>query len=69
MARQSTRARLGQSGGNKPMADLLASGWQWEGLRAHWYGSHGNKAMAQECIGRQRHFQRELDYLAQEAQG
>ena len=68
MANQSTRARLRQSGGDKQIADLLAAGWQWEGVRAQWYGSHGNNVMAQECIGRQKHFQRELDYLAQEVQ-
>ena len=66
MARQSTRARLGQSGGSKPMHELLACGRQWEAIRADWHAKAGNWQMSQECQGRQRHFERELDAYIQE---
>ena len=68
MARQSTRARLGQSGGSKPMHELLSAGRQWEAMRAHWHAKAGHHQLSQECLGRQRHFERELDDLLAEMQ-
>ena len=66
MAQQSTRGRLGQSGGSKPMHELLACGRHWEAMRAGWYAKAGQWQMSEECLGRQRHFERELDaYLAE----
>ena len=66
MAQQSTRARLRQAGGEKNMAELLSAGRHWEGLRASWYTQAGNWQMSQECQGRQRLYERELDaYLAE----
>lgn len=66
MAQRSTRGRLGQSGGDKSMHELLAAGRQWEAMRAGWYAQAGNWQMSQECAGRQRHYERELDaYLAE----
>lgn len=66
MASQSTRGRLGNSGGKKTMAELLSTGRHWEALRAHWYQQSGQKKMSQECLGRQRHFEMELDALLKE---
>ena len=66
MAQQSTRGRLGSSGGSKPMHELLAAGRHWEGMRAHYWAQVGRHQLSQECAGRQRHFERELDaYLAE----
>ena len=66
MAHQSTRGRLGNSGGSKPMHELLAAGRQWEAMPANWYAQAGHPQLSQECAGRQRHFERELDaYLAE----
>ena len=66
MAQQSTRGRLGNSGGSKPMHELLAAGRQWEAMRARWWAQAGHPQLSQECAGRQRHFERELDaYLAE----
>lgn len=48
------------------MHELLAAGRQWEAMRAGWYAQAGNWQMSQECAGRQRHYERELDaYLAE----
>ena len=66
MAHQSTRARLHQSGGSKPMHELLSAGRQWEALRARYWAERGRHLLSQECLGRQRHFERELDDLLAE---
>lgn len=66
MARQSTRARLGQSGGSKPMCELLATGRHWEAVRARYWAERGRHLLSQECLGRQRLFERELDALMAE---
>ena len=48
------------------MHELLACGRQWEAMRANWYAQAGHWQMSEECLGRQRHFERELDaYLAE----
>ena len=67
MAQRSIRSRLGQSGGDKTMPELFAAGWQWEGLRACWHSRHGNHEMAQDCLGRQGYFERELNDLQEVA--
>ena len=59
MAERSTRSRLGQSGGDKSMADLLAAGAHYEGIRAAWFAQFGQWQRSEECLGRQRYFERE----------
>ena len=57
--------RLGSSGGSKPMHELLAAGRRGRD-EAHYWAQVGRHQLNQECAGRQRHFERELDaYLAE----
>ena len=58
MSSRSTRSRLSDHG--RSLVELYDAGTRWEGLRAIWFSSHGNNAMAQDCLGRQAHFEREL---------
>ena len=47
------------------MHELLAAGRDWESIRAHYWAKAGRHELSQQCAGRQRHFERELDaYLA-----
>lgn len=66
MASPSTRARLGRSGGDKSMAELLACGRHWEAVRARYWAERGRHLLSQECQGRQRLFERELDAYLEE---
>ena len=69
MASKSIRSRVANAGGDQPIADLFAAGWKWEGLRAVWFGQCGDTAKAQDCIGRQNYFQRELNDLQHPIEG
>ena len=67
MAHQSILSRLGRQSG--PMHELFESGIRFEGLRASWYSAANNTEMAEECLGRQRFFERALEELWREQGG
>ena len=64
MAYKSIRSRITNASDDASIADLFAAGCKWEGLRAGYFQQKGDTTTAQDCIGRQNYFQRELNDLA-----
>ena len=64
MGTQTIVGRLGRQSG--PMNELITAGWRWEGQRAAWFASNGRFKQSEECLARQRFFERELDRLMKE---
>ena len=64
MGTQTIVGRLGRQSG--PMNELFTAGWRWEGQRAAWFASNGRFEQSEDCLARQRFFERELDRLMKE---